>query len=143
MKTLREQFPVVPLNAKYLVMAFCVAMFFVSLFVFSPLLVGAYSLEFDPNVILADKTDLGTRDPAGIVFEIVNTALIFLGLMTVIIIIISGFMWLTAGGVEDKIKKAKDLLKGAVIGLVIVLASYGLAQYIFTALVIATQKTTT
>jgi uncharacterized BrkB/YihY/UPF0761 family membrane protein len=72
------------------------------------------------------------------VFAIVNTALVFLGMITVILVIVAGFMWLFAGGEEEKIKKAKEILKGAVTGLVIVLGSYGLAQYIFTALRYAT-----
>lgn len=106
-----------------------------------PVSAGAYTLGFDPDNTLATTTKLGSRDPAGIVFAIVNTGLIFLGMVTVVIIIVAGFMWLFAAGAEEKITKAKDLLKGAIIGLVIVMMSYGLAQYVFTALVKATQPT--
>lgn len=103
----------------------------------------AYTLTFDPTAggtatPLKTYTKLGTNDPAYIVFSIINFSLIFLGTITLILVIASGFMWLLAGGEEEKIKKAKDILKGAVMGLVIVLASYGLAQYIFSALTYAT-----
>jgi hypothetical protein len=109
----------------------------------APLTALAYSLGFDPTVgstatPLKTYSKLGTNDPAYIVFAIVNTALVFLGMITVILVIVAGFMWLFAGGEEEKIKKAKEILKGAVTGLVIVLGSYGLAQYIFTALRYAT-----
>lgn len=112
-------------------------------FVLFPLLSLAYDLTFDPKVgsvtaPLKTYSKLGTKDPAYIVFTIVNTSLIFLGMVTIILILVAGFMWLFAGGEEEKIKKAKDILKGAVTGLVIVLASYGLAQYIFTAIRYAT-----
>lgn len=98
----------------------------------------AYSLGFDTNGTLQSYTQLGEQDPATIVFTIVNTALIFLGTITLILVIVAGFLWLTAAGEEEKIKKAKDIMKGATLGLVVVLGSYGLAQYLFTAIRIAT-----
>lgn len=103
----------------------------------------AYSLEFDPSAggysnPLQSYTQLGDNDPVAIVLLLVNTALIFLGTITLVLFIVAGFMWLTAGGNEEKVTKAKDIMKGAVIGLVIVLGSYGIAQYIFTAIRIAT-----
>lgn len=98
----------------------------------------AYTLGFDTTGDLQSYTQLGTEDPATIVFTIVNTALIFLGTITLILMIVAGFLWLTAAGEEEKIKKAKDIIGGATIGLVVVLGSYGLAQYLFTAIRIAT-----
>lgn len=107
----------------------------------------AFDLEFDPEVggeqVLKEASQLGDADPGFIVFTIVNTSLIFLGTITLIMIIIAGFMWLFAAGEEEKIKKAKDLLQGSIIGLVIVLSSYGLSQYIFTALRDAVTTATT
>ena len=102
----------------------------------------AFSLGFDPTIggqedPLKTATKLGNNDPAYVIFNVVNTSLIFLGTITLVMIIAAGFMWLLAGGVEEKITKAKELLQGAVIGLVIVLSSYGLAQYIFYALTTA------
>lgn len=111
----------------------------------APNSVFAYNLDFDPNVgkqvkPLQTYTHLGTKDPAYIVFTIINTALLFLGMITVILVIVAGFKWLTAAGEEEKITKAKDILKGAIMGLVIVMASYGLAQYIFTAIRFSTSE---
>ncbi len=94
--------------------------------------------QFDPGKTLKDATGLGDKDPAYIVFTTINTALIFLGSITVVIFIIAGFMWILAGGEEEKINDAKDLIKGAVFGLVIVLGAYGLAQFVFAAIRIAT-----
>ncbi|MBI2416206.1 MAG: hypothetical protein HYV33_06140 [Candidatus Kerfeldbacteria bacterium] len=101
---------------------------------FFPVLARAYTLEFDPGLILYGKSQLGANDPAYIVFTTVNTALIFLGLITVVMIVVAGFMWILAAGEEEKITKAKDLLKGSVLGLIIVLASYGLARFVFVAI---------
>lgn len=103
----------------------------------------AYTLEFDPTVSgmthpLETYTKLGDADPLSIVFVLVNTALLFLGIITLILVIVAGYLWLTAAGTEEKITKAKDIMKGAIIGLVVVLGSYGVAQYVFTAIRIAT-----
>ncbi|MBI4407321.1 MAG: hypothetical protein HY565_02360 [Candidatus Kerfeldbacteria bacterium] len=102
------------------------------------------AIEFDPSAggfdnPLQSYSQLGTSDPATIVFTLVNTALIFLGMITLVLIIVAGFIWLTAAGEEEKLKKAKDIMKGATMGLLIVLGSYGLAQYLFTAIRVATQ----
>lgn len=94
----------------------------------------AFDLSFDNGSTLQTYTKLGNQDPAFIVFTIINTGLLFLGMITVILIIVAGFMWLLAGGAEEPITKAKAILKGAIIGLVIVLGSYGLARYLFTAI---------
>lgn len=87
---------------------------------------------------LKNETGIGAQDPAYIVFTVINTALIFLGTITIVMIIVAGFMWIFAAGTEEKITKAKDLLKGAIFGLVIVLGSYGLAQFVFAAIRLAT-----
>ena len=68
-------------------------------------------------------------DPRDIV---VNVLLVFLSFMAVIflaLIIIGGYKWMMAGGNEDKIKDAKSQMKSAVIGLFIVMASYGFTVF--------------
>ena len=100
------------------------------------------TLTFDQGNVLKTTTDLGNQDPADITYSIINWSLTFLGLITVIMIIVAGFMWIFAAGSEEKITKAKNLLKGAIIGLLIVLASYGIASYVFTAFVDITQGDT-
>lgn len=101
----------------------------------------ADSLNFDDGKTLQTTTKLGNNDPANITYSIVNWALIFLGLATVIMIIIAGFMWLFAAGNEEQVKKAQAILKGAIIGLLVIMASYGAANYIFTKIVEITSST--
>lgn len=102
-----------------------------------------FTLTFDPSNILGDTTKLGNKDPATVTYSVVNYALLFLGLITVIMIIISGFMWIFAAGNEEKIKKAQDIMKGAILGLLVVMVSYGVAQYVFNKLVTITGGTLT
>jgi amino acid transporter len=68
--------------------------------------------------------------PLAIVGRVVNVLLGLLGVAAVVIIIIGGFKWMTAGGAEEKIKDAKKLIGQGIIGLVIVLAAYAIAWFI-------------
>ncbi len=56
--------------------------------------------------------------------SIVNVALGLLGVIFMILIIYSGFKWMTAGGSEEDVKKAQQTMKNAVIGLVVVMAAW-------------------
>lgn len=71
-----------------------------------------------------------TQDPRVIAAGIIRTVLSFLGIIAVGLIIWAGFNWMTAAGNEEKIEKAKKTLTAAVIGLVIILAAWGLANFL-------------
>ena len=58
--------------------------------------------------------------------------------LAVIIILAGGFMWMTAAGNEDKVATAKKLMAAGVIGLVVVLASFGIAKFVIGSLIGAT-----
>jgi hypothetical protein len=64
------------------------------------------------------------------VMKIVNVVLQFLSVIFLILILISGYQWMTAGGNEEQVTKAKKNLSNAVIGLVIILASWSIAYFI-------------
>lgn len=82
------------------------------------------------------ETGLGAeaRTPVDTAITLITAFLGLLGIVTVAIILYAGFQWMTAGGNEEKITEAKSLLKGAVIGGAIILFSYTIAQFIFSAL---------
>jgi cytochrome bd-type quinol oxidase subunit 2 len=54
-----------------------------------------------------------------------------LGVIFVILIIISGYNWMTASGDEEKIKKATSTIRSAIIGLLIVVAAYSITYFVF------------
>ena len=88
---------------------------------------------------VGNRIGLGNRDPRLIAASVINVVLGFLGIIAVVIVLLGGFKWMTAGGNEDKIGEAKGLLSAGVIGLVIVLASWGLAQFVVNLLFNATR----
>jgi len=62
--------------------------------------------------------------------NIVRIVLGFLGILTVLIILLGGFKWMTSGGNEEKIGEAKKLISAGVVGLVIILAAYSIAGFV-------------
>jgi len=78
------------------------------------------------------------EDPRVIAATIINVFLGFLGIVAVVLIIWAGFTWMTAGGNEEKIEKAQKTLSAAIIGLIIILAAWGIASFITDSLVDAT-----
>ena len=72
---------------------------------------------------------------AGTVPELVGAIIaIILGLLGIVfflLIFYAGLLWMTARGDSGKIDTAKDLIQAAVIGLVIIMASYALTRFVF------------
>lgn len=66
-----------------------------------------------------------------IVAEIINTVLGLLAIIFLILMIYSGYQWMTAGGNEEMVTKAKGRIKNAIIGLVIVILAYSITAFVF------------
>lgn len=81
---------------------------------------------------------LSTTDPREMAGRIINVALGFLGVIAIGFIIYAGFLWMSSGGEEEKISSAKNILKNAVIGLLVIMASWAIATFIITKLSDAT-----
>ncbi len=54
---------------------------------------------------------------------IINWGLSVAGGVAVLILIVGGFLYLTAAGNQERIEKAKKTIKGAIIGIIIILLS--------------------
>ncbi len=70
------------------------------------------------------------EDVRSIIANIIKAVLGFLALIFLIIIIIGGFEWMTAGGNEEKVKKAKSRISNGIIGVVIILSAYAIADFV-------------
>ena len=87
---------------------------------------------------LSEQSGLGLQDPRETAAKVVNVILGFLGIIAVVLILIAGFLWMTAAGSEEKIATAKKLMSAGVIGLVIVLAAFGIARFVISSMLSAT-----
>ncbi len=75
-----------------------------------------------------------TPDIAVVIGILVNAALGLLGGLLLVYLIMAGFLWMTAGGDDAKVKKARDMIKNAVIGIVIIAAAMAIATTVLNAL---------
>ncbi len=108
--------------------------------------VGAQALTADDlfggensdGLTFDEAAGLGDADLVDTISGIIRIALGFLGIIAVVIILLGGFKWMTAGGAEDKVKDAKRLIYSGIIGMVIVLTSFAIATFVIDSIMTAT-----
>jgi len=83
---------------------------------------------------IGGQIGLGTADLKTTVINIIKWVLGILTLVAVSIIIYGGILWMTAAGSEERIRKAKKVIIGAVIGLIIVLLAWAIVLFVARAL---------
>jgi hypothetical protein len=67
---------------------------------------------------------------AGEAGRIIGTILAFLGVIFLVLMIAGGILWMTAGGNDAKVQRARSLLIAAIIGLIIVLSAYAITTFV-------------
>ncbi len=60
----------------------------------------------------------------------VNAFLSLLGVIFIILMLIGGYHWMTAAGSQEKVDKAINTIRRAIIGLIIVVGSYAIWNFI-------------
>jgi hypothetical protein len=86
----------------------------------------------------ADNTGLGQSDLKSSIGNIINVFLGFLGIIAVVITLMGGFKWMTAGGNDEKVAEAKRLLIAGIIGLAIILTAYAISSFVISSILDAT-----
>lgn len=83
----------------------------------------------------------GGDDPIGVVIgRIIERILEVVGILFLFLIIWGGITWMTAGGNEERIAKAKKTLTAATIGLIIIMLGYAITYFIVEGLYTATSN---
>ncbi|MGI6373778.1 MAG: hypothetical protein ACOX0C_00275 [Patescibacteria group bacterium] len=81
------------------------------------------------NQVASDSYGSGTDLPT-LIGIIINSILSLLGTIFIILMVYAGFRWMTASGNEKEVGKAQDMVKTAIIGLVITLSSWAIWQFL-------------
>ncbi|OGY89973.1 MAG: hypothetical protein A2927_02770 [Candidatus Komeilibacteria bacterium RIFCSPLOWO2_01_FULL_45_10] len=107
-------------NKKLFIKGFLTSFLFLLLLVASVAL--AADIQFEPNVPIPGAGNINTFP------EYIKALYKFLvgiaGILAVVMIAVGGLLWLFSGGDSGRITKAKEIILGAVIGLLLVLGSY-------------------
>lgn len=114
---------------KYLILPLLSALFLmVSFFPVS----AAYTFNQDSGLQkMAEKTGLSNDlQPESYVGTILILLFSFLGIIFFILTVYAGLQWMTAQGDAAQVTKAKETLIRATVGLIIVIAAYGITFFI-------------
>jgi len=106
---------------------FVLIVILISIFAISYVSYATNTVEL-PNP-LEGKDDIPT-----LVGNIINYVLGILGVLALVMFIYGGLIWMTSEGAPDKIKKGKDTLVWAILGLALIFFSYALLDFILGAL---------
>lgn len=97
-----------------------------------------FKTEYNEFLEKAGKT--GTYDPdiqgeAGFINQrigfIIALAISFIALFFLIIVIYSGFQWMTSSGNEEKVEQAKKRVINGTIGVILTLAAFTITNFVY------------
>ena len=92
------------------------------------------TLEVSANwtnaIINASSFDLPSTTPDYIITEFLLWLLSMLAIVTVLALVISGFMLIISGGNPDQTKQAKEYIKYSIMGLAVALSGYIIVRFI-------------
>ncbi|MFA4833731.1 MAG: pilin [Patescibacteria group bacterium] len=77
------------------------------------------------------STNVNQTTVSAIAGTAVSAFLSVLGVIFIALMLYGGYIWMMARGSEEEVTRAKDIIKAAVIGLIIVVASYAISFFIF------------
>lgn len=103
---------------------------FINIFILvsSILLVPIFSVS--AAIVVTDDPALDLNSFVVLGVQVAQFILGIVGALTLLMFVYGGFTWITSGGSSDRVKKGKDILVGAVIGLLIVFSSYMIVSYV-------------
>ncbi len=73
---------------------------------------------------------LQTEKLPELIGKIISVILGLLGTVLLVLIIYAGWLWMSAGGEPKQVDKAKDYIKNAVVGLVLILLAYAITGFV-------------
>ena len=82
----------------------------------------------NPGIALGgDGTDEGLIET---ITQLINVALSLLGIIAVVVILIGGFKWMTAGGNDEQVGEARKWIFSGIIGLAIIMSAWAIANFV-------------
>lgn len=77
-----------------------------------------------------DTTQVNDLTLSQTVGRIIRVALSLVGTIFFVLMIYAGFLWMTAQGDDEQVNKAIGIIKTSTVGLIVVLAAYGLSAFL-------------
>ncbi|MFA5318642.1 MAG: pilin [Patescibacteria group bacterium] len=117
-------------NLNHLILLFCLLfIFLIPFFVFAQ---DGTTKNLLNNV--ADSAGYEKGTSAGdVISAVINGFFALIGTIFLIYIFYSGYLWIGAPG-EEQVKKAKDQMKNAIWGIIVVIGAYAIVKFVLDAL---------
>ena len=111
-------------------------------------LISIFAFIFSFNSVLAQTGTGGTNSPTvattltnplgsvstpqALIGTVINSILGIVGSIALLFFVYGGLIWMTSSGNAEKVKKGRDTLVWAAVGLVVIFSAYGLTRYVLT-----------
>jgi uncharacterized membrane protein YagU involved in acid resistance len=82
------------------------------------------------DIGITDPTTSPVLDANQALANILNTTYMWAGIICVLIIIVAGFFYVTANGNPSQVKRGKDAITGAIIGLIVVMMAFVITKFV-------------
>ncbi len=101
-------------------------------FLFAPVGVSAVNVYNDCTGTNADTAVCkGKSDSVGgLMKTVINTLLFLIGIVSVVVVIIGGFMYVTSTGDASNVTKARNTITYALVGLAIAFLAYAIVNWV-------------
>lgn len=96
------------------------------------------SLGPDLGVDAPRAAGLGATDIRITAARIIRVAMGLLGIVSVVITMYGGFLWMTAGGNDEQVGEAKKWIFGGIIGMALIFMSFAISTFVINSLINAT-----
>lgn len=127
------------LSLKFLFLIQILQLIFVVSLAFAPLQTSAADLQFKPEVPIPGageiKIEKSTKPIAEYINAIYKYAIGIVGVVSAIVLMIGGAIWITAGGNSERVENAKGYIASSLTGLILALLAYSILNTINPALV--------
>jgi len=79
---------------------------------------------------VATKAGTTEGDISSIIGTVINAVLTLVGLAFLMLMVYAGMLWMTARGESEPVEKARKIITGSLIGLVIVMSAYAITAFV-------------
>lgn len=110
-------------------MAFALVLTFAVLPVFA---LQAQTSDFGTGYLGA--ANLPQTDARTVVINLINTLLGVLGIVFLLLVLYGGFLWMTAGGNDDRASQGRKIIGNGIVGLIIIFLAFAITTFVFTIL---------
>ena len=94
------------------------------------------NINLDTRVVgdVGGYNDADANSALILVQTVISIFLSVIGVMLLVYIIYAGYNWMTAHGEEEKVQRAKDTIKRAIMGAIIIIGAYAISIFVMSRL---------